>query len=172
MGRALTLSYIASSLAVGDHMVTADWTSDDTCNYNDTSGAGTLGLTYMFIGFQQPINSDGSSIFKGGTIPVKIKLSDYNGAPVTDAQAFVFFQAGTPTVIGDTQEAVSTSAATTGNQMRYDPIADQYIFNWDITGASIQNGTYTIWIDLGEGACGTQHTVIVSIQKTGRGIRR
>jgi hypothetical protein len=167
-----TVNYNASTLAVGDHIVTASWTSDDRCNYNDGSGAGTLGVTYMFIGFQQPINSDGSSIFKGGTIPVKIKISDYNGAPVTDAQAFVFFQEGTPTVIGDTQEAISTSAATTGNQMRYEPTANQYIFNWDVTGASILNGTYTTWIDLGEGACGAQHTVTVSIQKTGRGIRR
>jgi hypothetical protein len=167
-----TVSYDASSLAVGDHEVTASWTSDDTCNYNDASGAGTLGVTYLFIGFQQPINFDGSSIFKGGTVPVKIKLSDYNGAAVTDAVAHVFFQFGTPAVIGDASEAVSTSAATTGNLMRYDPVADQYIFNWDITAASIANGTYTIWIDLGEGTCGAQHTAVVSIQKTGRGIRR
>jgi hypothetical protein len=86
--------------------------------------------------------------------------------------AHVFFQFGTPTVIGDASEAVSTSAATTGNLMRYDPIADQYIFNWDITGAAIGNGTYTIWIDLGEGECGTAHNVVVSIQKVGKGIRK
>ena len=48
------------------------------------------------------------SIFKGGTIPVKIVVYDGTGAIVSDAVANVFFQFGIPTVIGDTGEAVST----------------------------------------------------------------
>jgi hypothetical protein len=174
-GVATISGFDVSGLSVGDHEVDVTFDETDCVNgikYLATNGVGNLGVTYLFIGFQQPINSDGTSIFKGGTIPVKIKITDANGAPVTDAQPLVFFQEGTPTVIGDTTEALSTSAASTGNQMRYDSIADQYVFNWDITGASISNGTYTVWIDLGEGACGATHTVTLSIQKTGKGIKK
>ena len=167
-----TVSIGVSGLAIGDHNVGASWTSDDTCHYNDASGQGNLGITYGVVTFQQPINADGSSIFKGGTTPVKIVVYDGTGAIVSDAVANVFFEFGFPTVIGDTSEAVSTSAATTGNLMRWDPVAMQYIFNWDINGASIGNGTYTIWIDLHEGQCGAQHTVSLSIQKVGKGIKK
>lgn len=162
-----TTSYDASALSVGDHMVVASWTSDDTCNYNDAGGSGTLGVTYMFLGFQQPINADGSSIFKGPGIPVKIKIADYNGAPITDAEAHVFFAFGTPAIVGDVAEALANTNGDSGNLMRYDPTANQYIFNWDIS--RLANGTHTVRVDLGEGECGNERSVVLSINRQGRG---
>jgi hypothetical protein len=167
-----TVSYNTSSLAVGDHTVQVSFTSPDLCLYLSTNGNGILGVTYLCFAYQQPINADGSSIFKGGTVPVKVKICDYNGAPVTDADLCVSYGLGTEAVIGDSTEAVSTSAASTGCTMRYDPLADQYIYNWDITGASFVNGTYKIFINAQEGTCGVDHSVLVSVQKVGKGIRK
>jgi hypothetical protein len=175
-GVAAISGFNVSGLSVGDHTVNA--TYDGTpCpsspnGYNPSNGEGNIGVTYIFIGFEQPINADGSSIFKGGTVPVKIRIADANGASVTDAEAFVFFAVKTGAVVGDTQEAISQSAASEGNQMRYDPVGDHYVFQWDITGAAIANGTYLVWVDLGEGKCGEMHSVCLSIAKTGKGIKK
>ena len=137
-----------SGLGVGDYTVSATFDGVPCPNspngYNGTNGTGNIGVTYLFIGFEQPINADGSSIFNGGTVPVKIRISDANGAPVTDANAYVWFAKKTDAVVGDTQEAVSQSAASTDNQMRYDPLENHYVFQWDITGAAVTNGTYAL----------------------------
>jgi hypothetical protein len=49
--------------------------------------------------------------------------------------------------------------------MRYDPDEGQYIFNWDIAG--LENGKYTIKVDLGEGSCSAAHTLVVTFKKKG-----
>ncbi len=175
-GVATISGFNVSGLGVGDHTVYATFDGVACANnpngYNAINGEGNIGVTYLFIGFEQPINADGSSIFKGGTVPVKIRISDANGAPVTDANAYVFFTVKTGAVVGDTQEAISQSAASTGNQMRYDPLENHYVFQWDITGAAITNGTYQLWVDLGEGKCGEMHQVCLSIAKTGKGVKK
>jgi len=175
-GVATISGFNVSGLGVGDHTVFATFDGVACANnpngYNPSKGEGNIGVTYLFIGFEQPINADGSSIFKGGTVPVKIRISDANGAPVTDANAFVFFAMKTQAVVGETQEAISQSAASTGNQMRYDPLENHYVFQWDITGAAITNGTYLLWVDLGEGKCGEMHQVCLSIAKTGKGLKK
>jgi hypothetical protein len=175
-GVATISGFNVSGLGVGDHAVNATFDGvpcpNDPNGYNGTNGSGNLGVTFIFIGFEQPINADGSSVFKGGTVPVKIRIADANGAPVTDAEAFVFFAMKTGAVVGDTQEAISQSAASVGNQMRYDPIGDHYVFQWDITGAAIANGTYLLWVDLGEGQCGDMHQVCLSIAKAGKGLKK
>ena len=153
-----------SAYSVGDHDIVATYAGQD-CAYGPTNGTANLGVQYMFLGFQQPINADGSSAFGGRTVPVKIRLADANGAPVTDAIAHVFFAFGTPAVVGTEAEPVAMTNSDTGNRMRYDAGADQYIFNWDIAG--LQNGTYTVRVDLGEGECGDSHTVVLSLKKKG-----
>lgn len=153
-----------TGLAVGDHEVMATFAGQE-CTYLPTNGLGNLGVEYLFAGFQQPINADGSSAFGGRTIPVKIKIADAGGEPVTDAQAHVYFAFGTPAVVGTDAEPVANTSGDLGNVMRYDYSADQYIFNWDIAG--LANGTYTIRVDLGEGQCGEQHSVTVGLKKKG-----
>ena len=54
--------------------------------------------------------------------------------------------------------------------MRWDPVSQQYILNWDIT--TVANGTYKVWVDLNEGARGEQHSVVLGIAKVGKGIKK
>jgi hypothetical protein len=151
-----------STLRVGDHTVQAYYDGDG-CAYAPTSGSGNLGVEYLFNGFQQPINADGTSVFSGRNIPVKIKISDYYGTPVPDAEAHVFYAFGTPAVIGTDAEPLSSSSGDAGNLMRYDATSGQYIFNWDIS--SLVNGTYSLRVGLGEGICGEPHVVQLSVKK-------
>lgn len=160
------ISYGVSTLTLGDHSIFAEFKGDG-CYYNDAVGSNTLGVIYGAVSFQQPINADGSSIFRSvKTIPVKILVKDGNGVPVTDAQPYVFFRKITEGVLGTETEAapLANTNGDSGNAMRLsDSTIGQYIFNWDTS--SLTTGTYRIYIELGEGTCGTPHTVDVSIKK-------
>lgn len=106
-------------------------------------------VEYDFGGVLQPINQNGTSIFKAGsTVPVKIQLKDANGAFVTDAIASIYYQKISTDASG-VEEAISTSAATTGNFFRYDLNDNQYIFNLSTKG--LTSGTYQLSITLNDG---------------------
>ena len=60
-------------------------------------------------------------------------------------------------VAGGVNEAVTTSAATTGNQFRY--LNGQYLYNWSTKG--LAPGTYLLRIDLGDGV---PHAVTVGLR--------
>ena len=109
---------------------------------------------------RQPINVDGSSIFKlGSTVPVKFGLAG-GSAGITDLIAKIFVAKVSAGVIGSEVEAVATNNADGGNTFRYDPSADQYIFNLGTKGLS--QGTWQLRVDLGDGAT---HTVLLSLKK-------
>lgn len=117
-------------------------------------------VVYTYSGVLQPINSDGKSIFKAGsTVPVKFQLTDSNGNFISTANATIYYEKYSTQILGNDVEAVSTSAATSGNQFRYDPSASQYIFNLSTKGLDI--GTYQITIKLDDG---TSHTVNISLK--------
>jgi hypothetical protein len=120
-------------------------------------------VVYKFGGILQPINSDGSSVFKlGSTIPVKFQLTDANVVFVSTAQANkIFYAKITNSVVGTDVEAVSTSNATTGNLFRYDSVSNQYIFNLS-TKSGFTAGTYQISIILDDGS--TAKTVQISLK--------
>jgi hypothetical protein len=116
--------------------------------------------TISWSGFLQPINADGSSVFKlKSTVPVKFALTG-DSAGVTDLAAKFYYVKVDNGVTGDEVEAVITSAATAGNLFRYDPASGQYIFNWGTKG--LTSGTYRIRVDLGDGVA--THTVLVSLK--------
>jgi hypothetical protein len=123
-------------------------------NYTYTYGIGSGGLSYN--GVLQPINMTGtSSVFKlGSTIPVKFTLA-CGQTSYGNAVANLFVKKSDSTVAGDVNEAISTSASTTGSLFRYDATAGQYIFNLstksgytDMNGntQSFSAGTWTITI--------------------------
>jgi hypothetical protein len=125
-----------------------------------TDGNFKVHVTYGYSGVLQPVNADGSSIFKlNSTVPVKFQLTG-DSAGITDAQARIFVQKISNGVAGEEMEAVSTAAATTGNLFRYDAKDDQYIFN--LGTRSLSAGTYQVRIDLGDG---TTNTVTISLRK-------
>jgi hypothetical protein len=138
---------------------------DRTPINTNTSGLGpgnlmsTCPATYAWSGVLQPVNADGSSVFKlGSTVPVKFALTG-DSASITTLQATLFVAKISNSIVGTDGEAVSTSAATTGNLFRYDPTSGLYVFNWSTKGLS--SGTYQLRIDLGDGVL---HTVILGLK--------
>jgi hypothetical protein len=159
-----TLIYDPSSLMVGDHALSAEWQSDDPCYLDPTVTGATLGVQYLFVGFQPPINADGSTILTGKCGPVKIVILDANGVPVPDATALVFFEDGIQAIVGtDSENATTGLNFDYGNVMRYSD--GQYVYNWDLGASNVTNGTKTIRVFLGEGSCAPEHQVVVSVGK-------
>ena len=118
---------------------------------NKATGSFKVTVTYDWSGVLQPINADGSSIFKlGSTVPVKFALSGESAA-IQDATAKLTFRKIDNGIEGSVLEATSTSAATEGNLFRYDATTKQYIFNWGTKDLASGAGTYKLTIDLGDG---------------------
>jgi hypothetical protein len=161
---AASVSYDPSALTVGDYTIAASF-DGDSCDYLGSGDSKTLSVQYIFVGFQQPINADGTSVFGGRVIPIKVRITDAAGAAVPNASAHVYFAAGTPAIVGTDAEPVGNTSADSGNAMRYDASADQYIFNWDVNALS--NGNYTVRVGLGEGFCAPAHSVVLSVRKKG-----
>jgi hypothetical protein len=118
----------------------------------------TVGFSWSDL--LQPINTNGTSVFKqGSTIPVKFNLTGAS-AGITNG-AFKLYAAKVSNGIAGTElEAISTSAADTGNTFRYDASARQYIFN--LSTKSLTDGTYQIRVDLGDGV---SHITLISLKK-------
>jgi hypothetical protein len=144
-----------SLFAVGNTTVNCT-AKDDAGNIGNTSFK--VSVVYSFSGVLAPINANGTSVFKrNSTIPIKFALTGAS-AGITNAVAKVYVAKISNNVVGTEEEAVSTSAASTGNQFHYDATSGQYIFN--LSTKSLSVGTYQIRIDLGDGV---NHTVIVSV---------
>ena len=138
-----------ASNAVGIWHWTAAYSGDDNNNPASTAcAAEPVHVQYLFGGVRQPINADGSSIFKrGSTVPVKFQLRDANGNLVETAVATLSVAKISDDVEGTYVEAVSTSAATTGNLFR--SANGQYIFN--LGTKTLTAGTYRLRIALDDG---------------------
>src|SRR3989344_1797613 len=116
------------------------------------------GSGYVFSGVLQPVNADGSSIFKlGSTVPVKFQLTDASGVSVTTAVANLYVSKVSNGIPDGEVEASSTSAASTGNQFR---VSDgQYIFN--LGTKELSTGTWQLRIALDDGI---SHFVNISLK--------
>jgi hypothetical protein len=130
-------------------------TSVDTVNhkvYGSTTSFSPFAIVrhapYAWSGVLQPINSDGSSIFKkGSTVPVKFKLMGADAANTTlNAKLYIAQTSSVDPV--EANEADSTAAADTGNTFRYS--GGQYIFN--LSTKDLTQGTWYLRIDMGDGA--------------------
>jgi hypothetical protein len=81
-------------------------------------------------GVLQPVNANGSSIFKlGSTIPVKITVADCDGSSVSSLAPQVSVVKLTEGLEGTVVETTSTANPTSGTTMRYDATTAQYIYN-------------------------------------------
>jgi hypothetical protein len=138
--------------AAGSYTVSVSVTDKDSGTGN-SSGSNTVSLLYNMSAIQPPINADGTSIFKyGSTIPVKVRITDCVGSPVSGLAPRLgvgMQSAGTPpaTVNEDTS---STSAADTGQYLRYDPTAGQYIYNLATKSAVFTDHDATYWASVYE----------------------
>ena len=107
-------------------------------------------VRYTFSGILQPINGDGSSIFKlNSTIPIKFRLKDKLGKYIPSAIAKIYMTKMSNGILSLEREAVSTSAASFGNLFRYDSTDQQYVFN--LATKSLTTGTWRLRILLDDG---------------------
>jgi hypothetical protein len=128
---------------------------------NPSSATVTYTVAYRFGGVLQPVNADGSSIFKAGsTVPVKFQMFDSSGAPVSTASATLTYAKISNSVAGDEAEAVSTANATIGNAFRYDSTAHQYIF--DLSTKGWTTGTYRLSIHSTND--GQSYSIVISVR--------
>jgi hypothetical protein len=136
-----------SSFGLGTTTVTA--TATDTRG-NSAQCSFKVNVVYSCSGVLQPINADGSSVFKlGTTVQVKFQLTGAS-AGIANASARLSFTKLPISIPPDpVNEGTSTAAATTGNLFRYDSKAKQYVFNWGTKGLTA--GLYQLKIDLGDG---------------------
>ena len=115
---------------------TVTWTATDSSG-NQSTATQVVTAQYSFTGLMRPI---GEEFKQGSTIPVKFKLSDANNNPISTAIA---------TLKVDGNSAVASGTSNLGNNFRYDPVDNQYIFNLSTKGLSL--GTHTLTITLDDG---------------------
>jgi len=109
-------------------------------------------VVYTYGKVLQPIEDDGSSVFKAGsTVPVKFGLWDWSGASVGTATATISYRSFDPgTVAGDPQsESGTTASPSGGSQLRWDSKAQQYVFN--LSTKQMKPGTYQLLVTLDDG---------------------
>ncbi len=147
-----------STFALGTTQVSC--TATDSKGNKSAAQVFNVTVTVPWSNLLQPINMDGTSVFKlGSTVPTKFKLNG-TASSVTNLTAKLYYAKVSSTGTGTELEASSTAAADSGNTFRYDSTAGQYIFNLSTKGWS--EGTYQLRIDLGDGV---KHTVNITIKK-------
>lgn len=106
-----------------------------------------------WLGFLPPLEPEGKHLFKrGSTIPVKFRIGDHQGMPVADAYAtLAVYYLGDGAPAGE-PEVESTAAGDWGDQFRYSPEDDLYIFNLSTKDpAYIDWFTYELVVTLDDG---------------------
>jgi probable HAF family extracellular repeat protein len=110
---------------------------------------GIVLLTPIYNGFvQQPINSNGTSVFsaKRGVIPVKFEVTQYGTQPSCSLPATIgIVRAGNGTLAAVDENSYS-NPADSGSNFRIDPTACQYIYN--LAASSLGVGTYRVDISI------------------------
>jgi predicted extracellular nuclease len=131
--------------SAGIYTATVSVTDDD-----GGTGSATAGVTvnYNTSGFLQPINRDGTSVFKyNSTIPVKISFTNCDGSTPADLAPTIkltMVSGATPGV--PINEPLSTSAADTTGVMRF--TSHQYIYNLATKPLPDSSATYVITVTI------------------------
>ena len=124
-----------------------------------TAGSCTTQVRYMYSGLLQPVNPDGSSIFKlGSTVPLRFDLTDFGSLPVSGAMAKVYLAKVDNSIEGSFLEGTSTSTADSGNTFR-DTGAGSYQFN--LATKALTAGTYDVKLVLDDG---TSYVLRISLR--------
>ena len=145
---------------VGSYPITCS--GQTSTNYAITYVAGTLHVIFAPGGLVdgepshvilQPVAADGSSVFKAGrTVPLKFRVGDVNGNSIGTPGTIASFRiidviTGTVTTPVD----LPPSSTTPDTSFRFDPTAQQWIFNLNTSGLSV-GSTYVFRIGLADGS--------------------
>jgi len=145
---------------VGSCTITASQAGDT--NYNAaTSVSRSFNVLYASSGnclgapghaILQPINADGTSVFKqGSTVPAKFRVCDASGASIGTSgvvSSFRLVKTVSGTAVATVDEDVFSTTPDTA--FRWDPTAQQWIFNISSKKLSV-NTTYYYDITLNDG---------------------
>ena len=147
----------------GTGTANANYSGD--ANHEVSSDTETFAITYglcsLAVGpggvILQPINSDKTSVFsrKGGsTIPVKFRVCDAAGNPISNANAVFAGTGGSLTMLSavrGTIDAVNETGITEVPDVAFRFSGGQWIFNM-ATGNLTQGSTYAFRINLAAGS--------------------
>lgn len=158
-----TLSCTTTALTnsfVGSYPITCS--GQTSTNYAITYVTGTLHIIFAPGGLVdgepshvilQPVAAEGSSVFKAGrTVPLKFRVGDVNGNSIGTPGTIASFR-----IISVITGTVSTpvdlppSSTTPDTSFRFDPTAQQWIFNLNTSGLSV-GATYVFRIGLADGS--------------------
>jgi len=153
-----TLTY--SALPVNANLITATYGGDT--NFTGSNGSVTQTVIYASgicdgdAGHQilQPINADGSSVFNGkSTSPAKFRVCDANGVSIGNPETVMSFRL-VGIMTGITVGAVDEAVVSTNpdSAFRWDPTAQQWIFNINNKSLGATNQTYYFQIMLNDGS--------------------
>jgi hypothetical protein len=136
--------------------------TDASGNYNSSSGTVSDAILYASSGMclgspghaiLQPVNSDGTSVFKqGSTVPAKFRVCDANGNSVGSAgvvSSFKQVQVVSGTAVSTVDEDVVST--TPDGSFRWSATDQQWIFNLNSKGLNA-NKTYYYRITLNDGS--------------------
>ncbi len=135
----------------------ADYPGDVARGTSDHDpGVATFVIPFPFSGFRPPVDpAPGFNAAKAGrTVPVKFSLGGDRGSDI-------FASGPTATPISCTDGTPTGPAVAATGSLRYDPIADQYVYTWKTDKAlagTCQQLSFTL-VD------GTSHEVLFDFQK-------
>lgn len=124
----------------------------DLAGNSASKTAGYTVVPYKFGGWNTPISISLKDFNKMSTIPVKLQLFDTAGKPVANAIVHLSVN-GKP--------AASSGSSNSGDLFRYDPSAQQYIFNLAASKSLLTQGTNTLVVKLDDG---TSYTTTITIK--------
>lgn len=120
-----------TALALGAHSITV--------KAKDSAASSILRITItsavVFNGVDQPINQDGSSIFKIASsvktvIPVIFQLKNSGGTPITDATVKFSAVKISSTITGTVNEQTTSGTPTSGDVVKFDTKLQRYVYYW------------------------------------------
>jgi hypothetical protein len=143
-------SFSTASLAAGTHTITAVYSGDG--NFLGSSGQMAQAVHYQFGGFLSPLNP-GGTYHLGRTLAIQFQLTDYYGNAITSLSAVTSLQVQSVDALGHPLAPPFNPAPAGGSGLRYDPTANQFIFNWSTQGLTA--GYYEIELTLADGTLQT-----------------
>lgn len=113
----------------GPGTTTVIWTATDASG-NSAPCSQTVTLTYKFLGFFQPVDNlpTVNKAKAGQGIPFKWALQDANGNYISDLSTVLSYGYGSLACGGGTTDVIESYDTTGASGLRYDPIANQFIF--------------------------------------------